>query len=77
MEHTQDPYATQVGGSHYKHFAIQPGEYIKKNKLTWYEANAVKYITRARYKGQRVQDLEKALHYIQMELQDAREDEKQ
>lgn len=71
----EDPFKRQVGGGHYAHFAIQPGEFIKKNKLTWYEANAVKYITRARYKGKRVEDLEKALHYIQMELEDARAEE--
>ena len=61
-------FSKQVGGEHYKDLAIQPGEYIVKNKLGWYEANAVKYITRHKVKGQRV-DIEKAIHYLEMLLE--------
>jgi hypothetical protein len=28
-----NPYEKQVGGSHYKEMAIQPAEFINKNKL--------------------------------------------
>ena len=60
-----DPYDTQVGGSHYKDMKIQPSEFINKNKLQFAEGNAIKYICRHASKGQE-QDLEKAKHYIDM-----------
>ena len=60
-----DPYETQVGGSHYKDMKIQPSEFINKNKLQFAEGNAIKYICRHASKGQE-QDLEKAKHYIDM-----------
>lgn len=56
---------TQIGGSHYKDLVIQPSEFIQKNGLNWCEGNVVKYVCRHRNKHGR-QDLEKALHYIQL-----------
>lgn len=58
---------TQVGGSHYKTLAIQPITYIMANDLGWCEGNAIKYITRFKQKGGR-QDIEKAVHYLQILL---------
>jgi hypothetical protein len=58
----------QIGGDHYKTLAIQPSEFIAKNKLDWYSGNAVKYIVRHRLKGGR-QDIEKAIHYLQLLLE--------
>jgi hypothetical protein len=55
----------QVGGDHYKQFAIQPSEFIYKNKLNWYEANVVKYICRHKSKGGKL-DLEKVKHYVDL-----------
>ena len=60
-----DPYETQVGGSHYKDMKIQPSEFINKNEMLFAEGNAIKYICRHGSKGQK-QDLEKAKHYIDM-----------
>lgn len=59
----------QVGGEHYKTLSIQPGEYIRKNGIGWYEGNAVKYITRHKQKGGR-QDIEKAIHYLELVLEE-------
>jgi len=56
----------QVGGDHYKNCTIQPTEYIVANNLNWCEGNAVKYITRHRIKGEGLQDLLKARHYINL-----------
>lgn len=67
---TPDPFKTQVGGNHYAHFAIQPGEFISKNELKWYEGNIIKYVTRSRFKGQLIQDLEKARHYLDMAIKE-------
>ena len=58
----------QVNGDHYKNLAIQPGEYIYKNGLGWHEGNAIKYITRHKIKGGKI-DIEKAIHYLQLLLE--------
>lgn len=63
-----NPKDKQVGGEHYKKMSIQPSEFIVKNNLGWYEGNAVKYICRHQAKGGR-QDLEKAIHYLELALQ--------
>lgn len=65
----------QVGGTHYKDMPIQPSEFIVKNNLDWYCGNAVKYICRHKMKGGR-QDLEKAIHYLQLAIQDFYDKEK-
>ncbi len=54
---------TQVGGSHYKDFEIQPAEFIHRNKIGFLEGNVIKYVCRHAAKNGR-QDLEKARHYI-------------
>ena len=46
-----DPYDTQVGGNHYKDMAIQPSEFINKNRILFAEGNAIKYICRHNNKG--------------------------
>lgn len=54
--------------AHYKVGGIETIDFIEAKKLSYNLGNAVKYITRADYKGNRKQDLEKALWYIQREL---------
>jgi hypothetical protein len=56
---------TQVGGSHYNKYAIQPTEYIIKNNLPFCEGNVIKYVTRWKDKGG-VEDLKKARHYLDL-----------
>ena len=58
-------YKTQVGGSHYKKYKIQPSEFINKNKLLFAEGSAIKYIVRHQDKGGK-ESLEKAKHFIDM-----------
>lgn len=55
----------QVGGDHYKQLAIQPSEYILKNKLGWAEGDAIAYISRWRHKNG-VDDLRKAIHTLEI-----------
>lgn len=64
-----NPLDTQVGGNHYKQFAIQPSEYCEKNNLSHLESNAIKYITRCRFKGKEEEDIQKAIHCLQMLLE--------
>lgn len=55
-----------MGGDHYKK-QIQPIEYIVANNLSFCMGNVVKYVTRD--KEDKVQDLLKAKHYIDLELE--------
>lgn len=55
----------QVGVNHYKDLAIQPVEYINRNGLGYIEGSVIKYVTRHREKNGK-QDLEKAIHFLQM-----------
>lgn len=57
----------QVGGSHYQ-MAIQPIDFIMENNIPFAEANAIKYVVRHRDKGGR-QDIEKAIHYLELILE--------
>lgn len=54
----------QVGGDHYKNKAIQPWDYIVSNNLGYLEGCVIKYVSRYKEKGG-MQDLEKAVHYLQ------------
>lgn len=64
-DYDSDPLKSQIGGGHYKEYAIQPIEYAMANGLNYCQANAVKYITRYKDKGGR-EDLEKAIHNLQI-----------
>ncbi len=57
----------QVGGDHYKSLEITPTQYIYANKLSWNLGNCIKYVTRN--KEDKVEDLLKAKHYIDLELE--------
>lgn len=58
----------QVAGDHYRHFAIQPSEFIHRNNLGFLVGNVIKYVVRYKLKNGR-QDLEKAKHYIDLLIQ--------
>ena len=53
---------------HYKVGGIETIDFIEAKKLNYNLGNAVKYITRADHKGARKQDLEKAVWYLQREI---------
>ena len=61
------PQDKQIGGSHYKDMAIQPFEFISKNELTFFQGNVIKYVCRCKQKNG-IQDLEKVIHYCQLEI---------
>ena len=61
------PQNPQIGGNHYTKFNIQPYEFISKNDLTFFQGNVVKYVCRYQKKGG-VQDLQKIIHYCQLEI---------
>jgi hypothetical protein len=59
------PLNSQVGGNHYSKLAIQPAEYTTRNGLGHMAGDAIAYITRYKDKNGK-QDLEKAIHSIQL-----------
>jgi hypothetical protein len=58
----------QEGGSHYKSIGIQPVEYAHANNLDFFQASAVKYITRHKTKNG-VEDIKKCIHFLQFILE--------
>lgn len=54
--------------AHYKTGGIETIDFIEAKKLNYNLGNVVKYITRADHKGNRKQDLEKALWYLNREI---------
>jgi len=55
----------QEGGDHYKNLAVQPVEYIHRNKIGFIEGNVIKYVTRWASKNG-VEDLKKARHFLDL-----------
>lgn len=54
--------------AHYKVGGIETIDFIEAKKLNYNLGNVVKYITRADHKGERRENLEKALWYLKREL---------
>ena len=60
--------SVQVGGSHYKDFAIQTVEYLHHNGIGFLEGNVIKYVTRHKAKNGKA-DILKARHYLDLLLE--------
>ena len=56
----------QIGGNHYKKHKFQVWDIVDEYNLNYYEGNALKYLLR--YKDNKTEDLEKAVHYLQAEI---------
>ena len=61
--------AVQEGGNHYKSMDVQPWTamqaWLSADEFRGFlQGNAIKYLARAGHKGNRVDDLKKARHYI-------------
>jgi hypothetical protein len=69
------PQERQVGGSHYKSFSIQPYEFISKNNLSFFQGNVVKYVCRYLSKN-KIEDLQKIIHYCELEILKLKDDNK-
>ncbi len=57
------------GPSYYRRGSIPVWDFIRDQGLNFHLGNAVKYICRAGYKESKIQDLTKAIHYLQNELE--------
>ena len=58
-----------TGPNYYKRGSIEPWDFIRDQGLSYHLGNAVKYIARAGHKDSAEQDLRKAIHYLENELQ--------
>ena len=56
------------GPDYYQRGPIDVWDFIRQQKLNFHLGNAIKYICRAGYKDSKIEDLEKAIHYLENEL---------
>ncbi len=62
-----DPFKSQVGGSHYKQYKIQPYEFFYVNKIPHHKAAVIRRILRYDHPtGKGVEDLDKISHEIEL-----------
>ena len=59
---------TTDGPSYYKRGPTDVWNFIRDQGLNFHLGNAIKYICRAGHKDSKIQDLEKAIHYLKNEL---------
>ena len=64
MARTTDP----NGPAYYKRGSTDVWDFIRAQGLNFHLGNAIKYICRAGYKESKIDDLKKAIHYLQNEL---------
>ena len=58
----------EKGPSYYQRGTYQVWDFIRDQGLNFHLGNAIKYICRAGYKTSKIEDLEKAIHYLENEL---------
>ena len=56
------------GPQYYKRGTIEVWDFIRDQGLNFHLGNAIKYICRAGHKHSKIEDLEKAIHYLENEL---------
>ena len=54
--------------TYYRRGRIEVWDFIRDQGLNFHLGNAIKYICRAGYKSSKIEDLEKAIYYLQNEL---------
>ncbi len=57
------------GPTYYQRGSSDVWDFIRDQGLNFHLGNAIKYICRAGYKDSKIQDLEKAIHYLENELE--------
>ena len=57
------------GPSYYQRGSINVWDFIRDQGLSFHLGNAIKYVCRAGYKDSKIQDLKKAIHYLENELE--------
>ena len=65
----------EKGPKHYKGYKIQPYEFIAKNNLSFFQGVVIKYVVRYLMKDKQ-KDLDKIIHYCQLEKKRLRDGNK-
>ena len=52
---------------------VEPVKYIQSHDMSFCAGNVIKYVTRYKHKGQPLEDLNKARHYIDLLLKELEE----
>jgi hypothetical protein len=60
------PQEKQIGGNHYQ-IKIQPYEFTMANNLNFFQGNVIKYAVRY-LKKNKIEDLNKIIHYCELEI---------
>ena len=74
FDEAKDADEKQIGGNHYRSFLIQPWTFIRKNGLNPFQANVIKYVCRYLFKGKTIEDIDKIIHYCELEKQHLKND---
>jgi len=70
-----NPGSAVVHPNHYSRFVIEPVTFCAANKLNFNQSNVVKYTCRAGHKNG-IEDLQKAIRYLEMEIETIRREER-
>ena len=76
FDEAKDADEKQIGGNHYSSFLIQPWTFIRKNGLNPLQANVIKYVCRYLFKGKTIEDINKIIHYCELEKQHLKDEKK-
>jgi len=57
------------GPTYYRRGSIQPWDFVRDQGLNFHLGNVIKYVCRAGHKFDDIDDLEKAIHYLQNEVE--------
>jgi hypothetical protein len=55
----------QIGGNHYKHGGEEHWDRVQRLNLNYFQAATTKYVERCYLKGNPIQDLQKAVHFLE------------
>ena len=59
----------ESGPKYYRRGSVQVWDFIRDQELNFHLGNVIKYVTRAGHKFDDIDDLEKAIHYLQNEVE--------
>ena len=59
----------ETGPEYYRRRSIQPWDFIRDQELNFHLGNVIKYVCRAGYKDNDIEDLQKAIHYLSNEVE--------
>jgi len=59
----------RYGPSYYRRGTVDVWDFIREQGLSFHLGNVIKYVCRAGYKDNDIQDLKKAIHYLENEIE--------